>query len=84
MQFNLERKAVGATLTKYHVVDGNNTIVGSINVGNEHAGDLEKHWRASTPAAAAAGGKQTTAIRAMVAAFRKGPKLDQQAILRGC
>jgi hypothetical protein len=53
MTFKLERKSVGATLTKFHVIDGTGTTVGSINVGNEQAGDLQKCWRGSAPAATA-------------------------------
>ena len=44
MTFKLERKSVGATLTKFHVLDSTGAIVGSINVANEQAGDLQKCW----------------------------------------
>ena len=84
MTFKLERKSTGATLTKYHVVDSNNTIVGSINVANEQSGDLEKCWRGAAPAAATTAAKQARAITALAAALKRGPKLDRQAILRGC
>jgi hypothetical protein len=45
MTFKLLKKSTGATLTKFHVVDSAGSIVGSINVANEQAPDLQKHWR---------------------------------------
>ena len=53
MTFKLLKKSTGATLTKFHIVDGRGDIVGSINVANEQASDLQKHWREpGAPAAA--------------------------------
>ena len=41
MTFKLLKKSTGATLTKFHIVDGRGDIVGSINVANEQASDLQ-------------------------------------------
>jgi hypothetical protein len=83
MTFKLERKAAGAVLTKFHITDGKGTDYGSVNVPNEAASDLLRHWRGAAPAAATAG-KQARAAQAMVAALKRGPRLNKQAILRGC
>ena len=80
MTFKLLKKSTGATLTKFHIVDGRGDIVGSINVANEQASDLQKHWRDSAPAGAA---KQSSAS-ALAPAFKRVPGLSKQAILRGC
>ena len=52
MNFRLEKNTAGPTLTRFYVKDNSNAIVGTINVANEHADDLVKHWR--TPQAATA------------------------------
>jgi hypothetical protein len=83
MTFKLLKKAVGATLTKFHVLNSRGDICGSINVGNGEVNDLLKCSRDSAPATSAVA-KQTTAVNAMVAAFKRGPRLNKQAILRGC
>jgi hypothetical protein len=87
MTFKLLKKSTGPVLTKFHVVDSAGDIVGSINVANEQATDLQKHWR--EPVAPAAGAsKQAKAIAMLSAAVRKGPRLSKEAskaaILRGC
>jgi hypothetical protein len=88
-QFKLSRQTPGATLTKFFIYDGND-IIGSVNVANEDAADLEKHWlggaQPKAPAALAtpAGGKpQNPAVSAMLAVARKN-RLSKTAILRGC
>jgi hypothetical protein len=68
-------------LTKFHVTDSTNAIVGVINVANEQASDLQKCWRDSTPAAAP---KQSAAVAALSAALRRGPRLSKAGVLRGC
>ena len=83
-QFRLLKKSTGAVLTKFHVVDSAGAIVGSINVANEQASDLQKHWREPAPAAATTVSKQARAVNAMVAALKRGPKLSKEGILRGC
>ena len=84
MTFKLLKKSTGPTLTKFHVVDSTNAIVGSINVANEQASDLQKHWRGAAPAAGAT--KQSSAAAALAAAFKRnrGPATSKEAILRGC
>ena len=83
MTFKLLKKTVGATLTKFHVADGRGDIVGSINVPNEQASDLQKHWREAAPAAATTSGNHARAVNALSAA-RKGPRLSREGVLRGC
>ena len=41
MKFTLSRQTPSATITKFHVRDSAGSIVGSINVPNEAARDLE-------------------------------------------
>jgi hypothetical protein len=84
-QFRLSRQPQppGATLTKFHVLSSDSSIVGSINVPNEEANDLQKHWLGGQKAPAAAAGNQNPMVTAMVAAARRHP-LNKQAILRGC
>lgn len=89
MTFRLERKSVGATLTKFNITDDKGTIYGSVNVPNEAASDLLKQWRQPEPAAAAtARGEKARVVNAMVAALKRGPRVNKeankQAILRGC
>ena len=77
MNFRLEKKAAGPVLTKFYVYDSTNAIVGTINVANEQADDLVKHWRAApTPAA------KTDSRAALASALRKGPRLSKAALLR--
>jgi hypothetical protein len=63
-QFKLFRQPQppGATLTKFHVLNAENDIVGSINVANEDAADLAKHWlgSATQPKASAAAAVATS------------------------
>jgi hypothetical protein len=71
-------------LTKFHITDGKGTVYGSVSVPNEAAADLRKCWRDSAPAAGAPGDEKARVAKAMVANLRKGPKLNREAILRGC
>ena len=83
-QFRLSRQTPTQTLTKFHVLDNANSVVGIITVANEQASDLEKHWLGGAPAPArAAASKQNPMVSAMVAAAKKHP-LNRQAVLRGC
>ncbi len=84
MTFKLLKKSTGAVLTKFHVVDSVGTIVGSINVGNEQAADLQKHWRQPGAPAATAAGNHARAVNAISNALRKGPGLSKEGVLRGC
>ena len=78
MNFRLQKQSTGPTLTKFYVHDSTNAIVGTINVANEQAEDLQKHWRgAPTPAAKPASGRT-----ALANALLKGPKLNKAALLR--
>jgi hypothetical protein len=45
--FKLSRQSVGVTITKFFVYNAAGDIIGSINVPNEDAADLEKHWLGS-------------------------------------
>ena len=84
-QFRLSRQQPGQTLTKFHVLDSANSIVGIITVPNAQVFDLEKHWLgAPAPARVAAGNKQGAAIDAMVTAAKRHGAPTRAAILRGC
>jgi hypothetical protein len=85
MNFRLEKKSTGPTLTKFFVRDSTNAIVGTINVANEQAADLQKHWRSpqATAPPAKAVDKAAAGKAAIVAALRKGPRLSKAALLRG-
>jgi predicted helicase len=86
-QFKLLRQAPGAALTKFLVYDSAGSISGSINVPNEAANDLARHWvtqpMAEAALATSAAGKQNPMVSAMLAAARKHP-LSRAAVLRGC
>jgi hypothetical protein len=83
MNFRLEKKSTGPTLTKFFVYDSSNAIVGTINVAKEIAADLQKHWR-EPGAPAATAGNHARAVNAISAALKKGPRLSKQGVLRGC
>jgi hypothetical protein len=70
-QFRLSRQTPGAVLTKFFVYDGTD-IIGSIDVPNEEADDLPKHWLggATQPQAAA----PTKKGGALAAAFKAAAK----------
>jgi hypothetical protein len=83
MTFKSSKKSTGRTLTTFHVTDDKGMICGSINVANNQADDLMKHWRAPTGAPAAAA-KQSSATTALISALKRGPRLSRQGVLRGC
>ena len=88
MNFRLEKKSTGPTLTKFFVRDSTNAIVGSINVANAQANDLAKHWRSpqatQAPAAKVTAAKVEASKKAIVAALLKGRKPSSKAaLLRG-
>ncbi len=88
-QFQLSRQPRGQTTTRFHVLASDNSICGIITVPNASADDLERHWLGGAPqpkasaAAVTPGGKQNSAVAAMLSAARKHP-LNKQAVLRGC
>ena len=86
--FRLEKQSPGETLTRFHVLDNADAIVGIITVANEAVSDLQKHWkgaRPSSPKNAANADKQDRQVSVMVVAVRKqGPRVNKAAILRGC
>jgi hypothetical protein len=83
-QFQLSRQPQGQTLTKFHVLDSANSIIGIITVPNEAADDLQKHWLGGAPQPrAAAAGKQNRMVTAMVEASGRN-RLGKAAVLRGC
>jgi hypothetical protein len=63
---------LGISLTKFHVLDEENNIVGSINVPNEQVNDLLRHWQ---------GPVQTPLPQMKVG---KPRPMSRAAILRGC
>jgi hypothetical protein len=84
MTFKLVHKSTNAALATFHIRDGRGDIVGSVNVKPDEVADLQKCWRDSAPAAAATAGKQARAANALVAALKRGPRMNKAAILRGC
>ena len=65
-QFRLLKQSVGETITKFFVYNSAGDTIGSINVPNEDADDLERHWL--QPQAAA-----PTKKGALVAAMEEHP-----------
>jgi hypothetical protein len=65
--FKLSKKDVGVSLTTFHVYNSAGDIIGSINVPNEDAGDLQRHWCGGTTqqAMAAASSKRNAVADAM-------------------
>src|SRR5262245_45621121 len=61
------------TLTTFHVVASDGSIVGAINVPHAEAADLEAHWRSSvaTPPQASAPTKQGSALAEAFKATRR-------------
>ena len=64
MRFTLTKKTSNRAQTTFHVLDSQNSIVGSINVPNEQAEDMLKHWSGPTGAAPAPKAKAQTLIDA--------------------
>jgi hypothetical protein len=48
MKFRLSRLSPGATITKFFVYNSSGDTIGSINVPNEAADALERHWLGGT------------------------------------
>jgi len=85
MTFKLVQHSSNRANTVYHVIDADDgTALGSINCPRGEENTLLSHWRDSVPAAAATAGKQARAANVMVAALRRGPRMNRQAVLRGC
>ena len=87
MQFQLTKKSADRMLTKFHVVDGNDNIVGSINVRNEDANDLVKCWQGSVVGDSPQRQPKQSATSVLAAAFLKSRNrspFSKAAILRGC
>jgi hypothetical protein len=82
--FKLSKKSTGRTLTTFHVTNARGDICGAINVPNEQASDLQKHWREPGAPAPTAAGAHGRAVNAISAALRKGPRLSREGVLRGC
>jgi hypothetical protein len=75
-QFRLSKKDVGATITKFFVYNSSGDTIGSINVPNEDAADLEKHWLGSAaqkPQAVSSATRGKRAIDAILEAERSAP-----------
>ena len=79
MTFKLTEKGRTRINTVFHITNSEGDICGSINMPNEAASDLLKHWRDSVPAAAAAAGKQARSANTMVG----GPSARSAAITGG-
>ena len=84
MTFKLVHKSTNAALATYHIRNGRGDIVGSVNIKPDEVSDLLKCWRDSVPAAATIAGKQARGANAIIAALKRGPRMNKEAILRGC
>jgi dihydrodipicolinate synthase/N-acetylneuraminate lyase len=84
MTFKLEKKSANRVLVKYHITNARGDICGSVNVSPEEKADLLKHWREPAPAAATASARHQPAVNAISAALRRGPRMNKEAVLRGC
>jgi hypothetical protein len=73
-QFRLSRQPSGPVLTKFYIYDGAGDLIGAVNVRNEQASDLERHWPggATQPKAAAITKKGGALAAALEAAKRPG------------
>ena len=78
MRFRLTKKSAGKSLTKFHVLDQQDSIVGSINVPNAEVSDLLRCW--SGPE------EQKTSLSAQPGFRKRLPavRMSQAGILRGC
>jgi hypothetical protein len=86
MQFKLVKKSSNRQISTFHVVDGQDSICGSINVQNQEVPDLLRCWSGSTADSAQPKAK-ASAKATMVAAFLRNLKrrpVSRAAILRGC
>ena len=59
------------------------TFVGSLNVKPNEVSDLLNCWRDSAPVAGVKQ-SQSTAVAALTAALKRGPKLSKEGMLRDC
>jgi hypothetical protein len=88
-QFQLSRQPRGETITRFHVIAADGSIVGIINVPNEETDDLERHWVGAAPQKAVAAVQPVSkqhpnpVVAAMLAAAPRN-RLSKQAVLRGC
>jgi hypothetical protein len=70
-QFKLSRQPPGPTLTRFFVYDGDD-IIGSVNVANEDATALEKHWIGATQPKAVAPRRSSALAEALAAKRQPG------------
>jgi hypothetical protein len=76
MRFRLSQKSANQVITKVHVLNEKDDVIGSINVPPAQAGDLLAHW-----AGPADRGEPQPAAKLKPAAIGR---MSRQAILRGC
>jgi hypothetical protein len=79
MRFRLIQKAANKLKTTFHVLNANDDVVGSINVKNEEASDLLRHWAGPSDYSSKQQQQQSLAK-----AFAKLRPMSKGAILRGC
>jgi hypothetical protein len=83
--FKLVHKVRNAARATYHITNSRGDIVGSVSVKPDEVAALQKCWRDSAPTAAAtARGEKACVVNAMLAATRKGPRMNKEGVLRGC
>ena len=83
MKFRLTKKSTGQVLTTFHIFDGNNDVVGSVNVPHHQVDDLLRHWQGAIDSPQRQ--RETSSPNAMVAAMMKVRKsITPRNILRSC
>lgn len=84
MRFRLQQKSANQAITKFHVLDQQENIVGSINVRNAEVPDLLRCWSGpegpSQPQKQNLSAQQEPGLRMKLPAVR----MSQAGILRGC
>ena len=82
MSFILKQISSNRLLTKFHVLDSTNSVIGSVNVPSRQAADFLQHWAGPTgmPKQSVDHQQQEQLVRPkkMSAAIRKA------MVLRGC
>ena len=89
--FKLVQRSTNKSLTKFHVLNSADEIIGSINVPPEQVADLLRHWagpvdgpkQQHAPLRTGEGQGTSAMARAMMAR-KPRPAISQAAILRGC
>ena len=78
-QFRLEKKEATKALVKFHIVNSACELCGSVSVPPSQEAALLASWKGAQEPPRKPAGRA-----ALAAALRKAPRLNKEAILRGC